>query len=81
MAKKTPTTEITESELHLMEQVNGLRQEVLFLNQRNARLNKELEELKEKYALLLGKHISMMERCVGTIPKIRWPEEEEDDKA
>lgn len=75
MAKQTPSTMITERELNLMEQVGGLRTEVLFLEQKIERRDKEIDKLKEKYALLLRTHISMMEKC---IPEIKIEEEEED---
>lgn len=49
MAKQTPSTEITERELKLMDQVNGLRREVLFLEQNIEHRDKELDELEEEY--------------------------------
>ena len=52
-----------------------LNQRLIFVEETNKKLTKELEESKEKYATLLAKHIEMMERCVGIIPKIRRPEE------
>lgn len=60
----------------LLAKISELRADVSWLNQRwmeadmyQDSLKKDLEEQKEKYAALLQKHIQMMERCVGMIPK------------
>lgn len=63
--------------LELRIQVSGLNQRLMHSDMYQDSLKKDLEEQKEKYAALLRKHIDMMERCIGMIPKFRKEQDDE----
>ena len=56
------------------EKLSCLHLQVNRLEGENNRLRRELEESREKYANLLSKHITMMERCVG-VAQTDWEDE------
>jgi predicted RNase H-like nuclease (RuvC/YqgF family) len=73
---KYKTAENEDYILKLQEENANLTRRLIMVEAKNSDIKQDLEDLKEKYALLLRKHIDMMERCVGIIPKIRRPEQE-----
>ena len=78
MAKRTQGAENTFDERYYIERIGALEKQVHLLSEEYKRAKNALVDANKAYALLLRKHIEMMERCVGIIPKIRKQEEEED---